>query len=144
MWNLKHEIISQNFYGLLIKTELKGDTDLDLKNFYNHIKMCINAVNRLREDLLHDYQSIKRHSEFQEYFFLDLSQPSYFWNGQTYNSLGHPLLVYQKNGTCVKSSMEHHTYKVFNTHAHEICGWKILLRLIHARTNNLGGMNGDV
>ena len=46
MWNLKHEIRSQNFYELLIKTELKGNTALDLKNFYNHIKMYINAVTR--------------------------------------------------------------------------------------------------
>ena len=39
MWTLKHEISSPKFYELLIKTELKGDTALDLKNFYNHIKM---------------------------------------------------------------------------------------------------------
>ena len=48
MWNIKHDIISPNFYGILIKTELKGDTALDLKNFYNHIKMCLNAVNRIQ------------------------------------------------------------------------------------------------
>ena len=58
MWNLKHEISSPKFYELLIKTELKGDTALDLNNFFEHIKMCINAVNRLREDILPDYQSI--------------------------------------------------------------------------------------
>ena len=28
MWILKHEISSPKFYELLIKTELKGDTDL--------------------------------------------------------------------------------------------------------------------
>ena len=44
VWTLKHKISSPKFYELLIKTELKGDTDLDLKNFYNHIKMCLNAV----------------------------------------------------------------------------------------------------
>ena len=44
MWTLKHEISSSKFYELLIKTELKGDTALDLKKFYNHIKMCLNAV----------------------------------------------------------------------------------------------------
>ena len=44
MWTLKHEISSPKFYELLIKTELKGDTALDLKKFYNHIKMCLNAV----------------------------------------------------------------------------------------------------
>ena len=54
MWTLKHYISSPKFYELLIKTELKGDTALDLKNFFNHIKMCLNAVTRLREDLLTD------------------------------------------------------------------------------------------
>ena len=39
MWILKHEIKSPNLYELLIKTELKGDTTLDLKNFYKHISM---------------------------------------------------------------------------------------------------------
>ena len=51
MWTLKHEISSPIFYELLIKTELKGDTALDLKNFYNHIKMSLNAVTRLIIDL---------------------------------------------------------------------------------------------
>ena len=35
-------------------------------------------------------------------------------------------------------------YKVVNTRAHEISGWKIISRLIHARAPNLGGINGDV
>ena len=61
MWTLKHEIRSPKFYELLINTELKGDTDLYLKNFYNHINMSLNTVTRLREDLLPCYQSIKRH-----------------------------------------------------------------------------------
>ena len=65
MWTLKHEISSQKIYELLIKTELKGDTALDLKNFFNHIKMSLNVVNRLREDLLPDYQSIKRNFQFE-------------------------------------------------------------------------------
>ena len=51
---------------LLIKTKLKGDTVMDLKNFYRHIKMyiniCLNAVNRPQEDLLLEYQYIKIHS----------------------------------------------------------------------------------
>ena len=47
-WTPKHEIRPPKFYGLLIKTELKRDTDLDLKNFYNHINMCFNEVTRLR------------------------------------------------------------------------------------------------
>ena len=65
MWNLKHDISPPKFYELLMKTELKGDTALDLKNFYKHIKMCLNAVTRLREHLLPSYQSIKRHSNFE-------------------------------------------------------------------------------
>ena len=47
MWTLKHEISSPKLYEILIKTYLKGDNDLDLKNFYNHINMCLNAVTRL-------------------------------------------------------------------------------------------------
>ena len=68
MRNLKHYIRSPKFYELLIKAKIKGDTDLDLNNFYKKIKMCLNAVTRLREDLLTTYQYIKRHSEFDEYF----------------------------------------------------------------------------
>ena len=48
MWTLKYEIRSPNFYELLIKTEIKGDTALDLNNFYNHIKICLNAITRLQ------------------------------------------------------------------------------------------------
>ena len=48
MWTLKHEISSPKLYELLIKTELKGDIALDLKNFFNQIKMSLNAVTRLR------------------------------------------------------------------------------------------------
>ena len=33
MWNIKHDISSPKFYKILIKTELKGDTDMDLNNF---------------------------------------------------------------------------------------------------------------
>ena len=89
MWTLKHEISSPKFYDLFVKTELKGVTDLDLKNFYNHIKMCFNAVTRLLEDLLPDYQSIKRHSGFEEYFIPYFDHPSYSWNVQIYTYLGH-------------------------------------------------------
>ena len=46
MWTLKHETRSPKFYELLINTELKGDTALDLKNFFNHINMCLNEVTR--------------------------------------------------------------------------------------------------
>ena len=55
MWTLKHDIISPKFHELFINTELKVDTSLDLKNFYNHIKMCLNAATRLREDILTAY-----------------------------------------------------------------------------------------
>ena len=41
MWNLKHEIRSPKLYELLIKTELKVGTALDLKNLYSRINMCI-------------------------------------------------------------------------------------------------------
>ena len=63
---LKHEISLPKFYELLMKTELKGDNDMDLNKFYNQIKVCINMVTRIWEDLLPDYQSIKVHSDFEE------------------------------------------------------------------------------
>ena len=49
IWTLKHDIILPKFYELLIKTELKGGTALDLKNFYKHIKMCLNALTILQK-----------------------------------------------------------------------------------------------
>ena len=52
MWTLKHKISSPKLYELIIKTELKGDTALDLKNSYNHIKMCLNSVTRFQGYLL--------------------------------------------------------------------------------------------
>ena len=54
MWTLRHEISSPKFYELLIKIELKRATALDLKKFYNHVKMFLNAVTRLKVDLLTD------------------------------------------------------------------------------------------
>ena len=77
MWTLKHEISSPKLYEIFIKTEIKLDTDLDIRNFYNYIKMCLNAVTRLREDLLPHYKYVKRHSEFAEYFIPDRDHPSY-------------------------------------------------------------------
>ena len=47
MWTLKHEISSPKCYELLIRTELKKYTALDIKNFYNHIKICLNVVTRI-------------------------------------------------------------------------------------------------
>ena len=91
MWTLKNEISSSKFYELLIKTELKGDTTLGLNNFYNHIKMCLNALTRLIEDLLPGYQSTKRSSYFKEYFVSDSNHASYSCNLQVYTSLGHSL-----------------------------------------------------
>ena len=90
---LKIEIIPPKFYELLIKKELKGDTDLDLNNFYNHTKTCLNAVNRLQEYLLTAYHSTKRHFEFEEYFAPDRVDHFYSWDAQTYTYLGHSLLV---------------------------------------------------
>ena len=65
MWTLKHDISSPILYELLIKTELKGDTALDLKNFYNHMKISLNAVTRLKVDLLPDYLSVNKNSDFK-------------------------------------------------------------------------------
>ena len=48
---------------------------MDIKNFYNHIKMCLNVVTRLREYLLPGYQSIKIQSQFEEYFIPDFDHP---------------------------------------------------------------------
>ena len=106
--------------------------------------MYLNAVTRLREDLPTDYQSIKRHSKFEEYFIPDRDHPSYSWNVQKYTSLGHSLLVAMTNDTCVISSMAPKAYKFVSTHTHEISGWNILSRLIHSRAPHLVRMNGDV
>ena len=48
MWTPKHDIISPNFYELLTKIELKGDTNLYLKRLYNQINMYLNAMTRLQ------------------------------------------------------------------------------------------------
>ena len=48
MWTLKYEISSPKFYDILIMTEFKYDTAMYLKNLYNHIMMCLNAVARLQ------------------------------------------------------------------------------------------------
>ena len=54
MWTLKNEIRSPKFYKLLINKDLKGDTGMYLKTFYTHIKMCLNTVTIILEDLLSD------------------------------------------------------------------------------------------
>ena len=78
---------------------------MDIKNFYNHIKICINAVTIKIEYLIPSYQSIKRNSEFEEYSVPHRDHPSYYWNDQTYTSLGHSLLVELTHYTCEKYSM---------------------------------------
>ena len=65
MLTLKNEI-SSKIYEILIKTKPKNDIALDLKNFHNHINMSLSVMNRIREDLIPDYQFTKRHSEFEE------------------------------------------------------------------------------
>ena len=80
MWNLKHDISSPKFYELLLKIYLKGDTDIDLKNFYNCIKMSLNAVMKLREYLLPLYQEIPTHTYLCEHFIPNHVHLSYTWN----------------------------------------------------------------
>ena len=41
--------------------------------------MCLDVVNRPREDILTAYQSIKRHSDSDEYFFPDHDHHSYYF-----------------------------------------------------------------
>ena len=65
MCTIKHEIRSSKFSEILIKTELKAETALDLNNFYNLINICLNAVTRLIEYFLPSYQSIKIHSNLE-------------------------------------------------------------------------------
>ena len=104
--------------------------------------MCLNMAIRLREDILPDYQYIKRHSEFQEYSVSDCSHPSYCWNEHTYNFLRNSLVVALKNDTYFKYSILSHFYKVVVTHYHEITGCIILSRLIHIQATHIGEMNG--
>ena len=66
MGSLKYETSSPKFYELLIKNKIKGDTDMDLKNFYNHTRIGLNTVTILQEDLFPGKKSIKIHSDFGE------------------------------------------------------------------------------
>ena len=52
MCTLKNETSYPQLYELLVKNVLKRDTDIDLVNFYNHIKMYFNEVTRLQEDII--------------------------------------------------------------------------------------------
>ena len=103
--------------------------------------MFLNAVTRLWEDMFPDYQSIKRRSDFEEYFVPDCSRPSYSWNSRRYTSLVHSMFLLFTNDTCVKYPMSSQAYKVVNTNACEISGWGILSRLIHSCAPRLGGIN---
>ena len=79
MWNLKHDISLPKLYKLLLKTYLKVDTAIGINKFYNHIKMCLNEVIKLIEDLLPAYHQIKN-SKFHEYFIPYRSHPYYYCN----------------------------------------------------------------
>ena len=105
IWTLKHEISSPKFYDILIKIKLKGKNALNLRNFYGRTKMYLNAVTILREDFLPDYHSIKRYSEFEEYFIPYCYHHYYYLNSHTCTSLGHSLLVAFNNNNFVNSSM---------------------------------------
>ena len=117
--------------------------NLNLNNFYNHIKMCLNKLTIFQEYILTDCWSIKIHSDFEEYSIPYHSHLSYSCYSQTYNSLEHSLLVVLANDTRVKSFMEPLSYKFVNTHAHEISVWIILSRILHESAPRIGGMNGD-
>ena len=144
MWTLKHEISSPRFYELLVKIELKGDTALYIKNFYNNVKMSLDAVTRLREQLIPDFFSIKKNDDFKEYIVPDPNHSSYTWNLQVYNFLGQSLLVAMTNDICLKTSVAPQAYKIVSTRAHENSGWIILSRILNSRAPHLGGMNGDI
>ena len=58
MWTLKHEIILPKFYELLIKIELKGETNLNFNNICNHTKISLNAFETLKEDFLPPFNQI--------------------------------------------------------------------------------------
>ena len=91
MWTLKHDISSPRLYELLIKIELKGDNALNLNNFYNHVKMSLNTVTKLREHLLTDFLSIKQNNAFKEYIVPESNHIAFKWNRQVYHSIGEIL-----------------------------------------------------
>ena len=144
MWTLKLETSSPKLYKLLPDKNIKGDTALDIKKFYNHINIFLNVVTKVQEYLLPVYKKIKRHYKFHEHFLPDCYHPSYYRNVQMYTSLGHSLLMAFTNDTCIKSSMAPQAYKVVTTHTHETSGWTILYIIIHARSPNIGGTNYDI
>ena len=102
---------------------------MDLKNFYNHINMCLNAVTIIQEDLLHSYQYIKNTLSLKNTLT------------QIVITL-HIIGMYRHTLPLCTHSPQY--YKVVNTHAHELLGWTILSRLLHALAPHLVGVNGDV
>ena len=104
--------------------------------------MCLNTVTGIRKYLFPVYQSIKRYSDFEEYFIPDLDHPYYYWNAKISTFLEHLMFATITDDTCVKPSMAPQAYKVFSTRTHEISGRKIISRILHLRASNLGGING--
>ena len=106
MWTLKYKRSSPKFYKLLIKTKLKVDNLLYLKNFYNQLNICLNVVTKLQEDHLPAYQKIKWHSKFHEKSVPDRYLPSFSCNDQMYTFLDHSFFVDLMNCIYIKYSME--------------------------------------
>ena len=68
MWTLKQNTSPPKLYEILIKTDMKGDTALDLNIFYKKINSCLNTVAIIKEDMIPAYHKIKWISEFHEQF----------------------------------------------------------------------------
>ena len=68
MLTLKYETTPPNFYKIILNTEIKVDTAIDLNRFYNHINVRLNAVIKLQEDLHTAYHKTKKYSTFIENF----------------------------------------------------------------------------
>ena len=54
------------------------------------------------------------------------------------------MLVALTNGICVEYYMAPQAYNFVNTHDHEILGWKIISKIIHAQAPNIVGMICDI
>ena len=114
---------------------------MDLTNFYKHIKICLNEVNRLQEDLLTSQQSKKLHSKFHKYLISYRSPPSCYCNAHIYTYLVHSLLLAFTNDTCIKYSMVLQSYKFITTHDHEISVCNILSILLQELPPCIEGIN---
>ena len=89
MWTPKHGISYPKIYELLLKTDTKLDHAIYLNKFYNRVKMYLNSMKKMREDILYEYHKIKGHSKFHEHFTSYHYHPYYSWNEQTHTYLGH-------------------------------------------------------